>query len=211
MEEVLKLYIFPNMRDRGSSIFFPAAPLVVVHENMLHTRRRGGGGFPRDCSDAGGNFQLAAPENFFSGGCCMRFSRTYTLFVAMRLSVFQVEARPGSRRPVSFVTSQLDRSIIPLTGKGLCGFLTFLPCPTVCVCPALLVVVDEHWGDALWLPDHRGGGAGDLPSVRGLAGARGGDAEWTTWPRGRGRTKRRGKVIDSECDCTVIGVWDLEE
>ena len=45
MEEVLKLYIFPNMRDRRSSIFFPAAPLVVAHENMLHTRGRGGGGF----------------------------------------------------------------------------------------------------------------------------------------------------------------------
>ena len=64
MEEVLKLYIFPNMRDRRSSIFFPAAPLVVAHENMLHSRRRGGG-VPRDCSDAGGNFQLAAPDNFF--------------------------------------------------------------------------------------------------------------------------------------------------
>ncbi len=44
MEEVLKLYIFPNMRDRRSSIFFPAAPLVVAHENMLHNRRDGGGG-----------------------------------------------------------------------------------------------------------------------------------------------------------------------
>ncbi len=131
MEEVIKLYIFPKMRARIALISLP--PHFLSRMKICSLPAGGGGGF---------HATAAMPEvisssqhlTTFSGGCCMRFSRTYTLFVAMRLSVFQVENRPGSRRPVSFVTSQLDRSIIPLTGKGLCGFLIFFFRSLLCMC-----------------------------------------------------------------------------